>query len=296
MLTAHPLRAAAAALLTAGLLTADATDADVTATVIERAGTRHEVENLAVRGSTKLEYYVDGRRRLLDLTRIERIRVGGTAQDQQVPVTVTLRTGRVEKGEMIVDGGSSPSEDLAGGSYAGDHLTGRTSLGPLLLPLTDVQEILLEHDADEPLIPDAVNGSIIDDRGRRFIVSDIRYRGDESFRYQQGRKKRRVALRHVSRLEFGDAIGGEIKPVTITYKTGRIIQGEVDASTVRLPGEVDHVYFTRVDSAFTGQRPGGSLFGIGLQDVELILFDDPDEEDDEEDDDEGAAGAEPATR
>ena len=278
--------ASCAVLLVGGAVSLQA--ADIEATVIDRQGVRHEVRKLEIRGSTILEYYVSGRRRRMDMVRIERIHIGGTAQDQEAPLTVTLRTGRVEAGTIIINGGSSPHDDVVGGGQISDRLTGSTSLGPLFVPLSDVRDILFLHDEDEPLVPDEVSGSIIDQRGRRFAVSDIRYRGDEAFRFQQGRKRTRVALRHLSRLEFGDSPGGEMRPVKLTYRTGKVIQGEVDASTVRLAGEGDHVYRTRVDSAFTGISPAGAAFGIGLKTVMLVLIDHATEEETEAD--ESAAG------
>lgn len=277
-----------AVLLVAGVVTVQA--ADIEATVVDRKGVRYAVRKLEIRGSTTLEYYVSGKRRRMDMARIERINIAGTAQDQEAPVTVTLRTGRIEEGTIIINAGSSPDNDIAaGGSHVSDRLTGSTSLGPLFVPLSDVRDVFFVHDENEPIVPDAVTGSIVDERGRRFAVSDIRYRGDEAFRFQQGRKKRRVALRHVSRLEFGDSPGGEMRPVKITYRTGRVVQGEVDASTVRMAGEGDHVYRTRVDSAFTGISPSGVAYGIGLKTVMLVLID---HETDEEASDESRATAE----
>ena len=277
-----------AVLLVAGVVTVQA--ADIEATVVDRKGVRHAVRKLEIRGSTTLEYYVSGKRRRMDMARIERIHIAGTAQDQEAPVTVTLRTGRIEEGTIIINAGSSPDNDIsAGGSHVSDRLTGSTSLGPLFVPLSDVRDVFFVHDENEPIVPDAVTGSIVDERGRRFAVSDIRYRGDEAFRFQQGRKKRRVALRHVSRLEFGDSPGGEMRPVKITYRTGRVVQGEVDASTVRMAGEGDHVYRTRGDSAFTGISPSGVAYGIGLKTVMLVLID---HETDEEASDESRATAE----
>ena len=277
-----------AVLLVAGVVTVQA--ADIEATVVDRKGVRYAVRKLEIRGSTTLEYYVSGKRRRMDMARIERIHIAGTAQNQEAPVTVTLRTGRIEEGTIIINAGSSPDNDIAaGGSHVSDQLTGSTSLGPLFVPLSDVRDVFFVHDENEPIVPDAVTGSIVDERGRRFAVSDIRHRGDEAFRFQQGRKKRRVALRHVSRLEFGDSPGGEMRPVKITYRTGRVVQGEVDASTVRMAGEGDHVYRTRVDSAFTGISPSGVTYGIGLKTVMLVLID---HETDEEVSDESRATAE----
>ena len=80
-----------------------------------------------------------------------------------------------------------------------------------------------------------------------------------------------------------------MRPVKITYRTRRVVQGEVDASTVRMAGEGDHVYRTRVDSAFTGISPSGVTYGIGLKTVMLVLID---HETDEEVSDESRATAE----
>ncbi len=267
--------------------------AEYEGTVIDRKGARHAVRKIEVRGSTSLEYYVSGRRQILDLARIERFHIGGMPQDQEVPITVTFRTGRVEEGTIVIDGGGMADDDVAGGgSRVSDRLTGSTDLGPMFMPLSDVQEVLLQHSADTPIIPDAVGGSIVDVQGKRFAVSNIQYRGADAFRFLQGRKKKRVALRHVSRLEFGDSPGGEMRPVTITYRTGKMVQGDVDASTVRLPGEVDHVYRTRSDSAFTGTGLSGRMYGIGLQRVKLVIFADlPEENATEEESPEPVAGS-----
>jgi hypothetical protein len=252
-------------------------------TVIDRQGARHSVRKIEVRGTTTLEYYVSGKRRLMTLARVERFRIGGTPQDQEVPITVTLRTGRIDEGMIVIDGGGMTDDDVAGGgTHVSDRLTGSTDLGPLFMPLSDVQEVIFQHSEDLEIIPDAVGGSIVDVRGKRFAVSNIQYRGDDAFRFMQGRKKRRVALRHVSRMEFGDSPGGEMRPVTITYRTGKIVQGSVDASSVRLSGEVDHVYRTRTDSSFTGTSASGRPFGIGLKMVKLVFLDHPSEEEEEE--------------
>lgn len=270
--------AGAALLLT---MVSGATAAELKGTVVDRQGKKHLVSKIAIRGTTTLEYYLNGKRQLLTLSRVDRLRIEGTPQDQEVPIVVTFRSGRVDNGMVIINGGSSPHDDVVGGgSHVSDRLTGSTDLGPLFIPLSDIREVIFEHDEDAPIIPDQVNGSIVDERGKRFVVTDIRYRGDDAFRFSQGRKKRRVALRHVSRLEFGDSPGGEMRPVKITYHTGRIVQGEVDASTVRLPGEVDHVYRTRVDSSFTGQRTAGRPYGIGLDRVKLVLFDEHEKDED----------------
>ena len=244
----------------------------VEGTVINRKGARYAVRKIEIRGSTNLEYYVKGKRRLLALTRIERIHLGGTAQDQEVPITVTLRTGRVEEGTIVINGDSSSDDAISGGSHVSDRLTGSTELGPLFIPLGDVQEILFVHDQSIPIVPDMVGGSIVDERGRRFTVSNIRFRDDDAFRFRQGRKKRRVALRHLTRLHFEDSPGGEMRPVKITYRTGKLVQGEVDASAVRFAGEGDKVFRTRVDSAFTGSLTSGGIFGIGLDRVKLVLI------------------------
>jgi hypothetical protein len=56
----------------------------------------------------------------------------------------------------------------------------------------------------------------------------------------------------------------------------------VDASTVRLAGEVDNVFRTRVDSAFTGAGSSGRPYGIGLKKVKLVILEYELEEEDEE--------------
>lgn len=247
--------------------------ADLTATVVDRKGVTHTVRKIEVSGSSQLEYYVDGRRRQVPLEAISRFRIAGASQAEQAPIVVTLRSGRTEEGTIVIAAGVTPHDDVVAGSgYVSDRITGSTDLGPLFLPLSDVQEVILHHPEGEVVAAEAaLKATIVDMRGRRYDVMDLRYRGEDAFQYTQGRKKRRVELRHVDRLQFGDSAGGEVRPVTITYRNGKVIQGEVDASTVRLAGEVDHIYYARVDSAFTGRQASG-VYAIGLQNVKLVLL------------------------
>ena len=57
----------------------------------------------------------------------------------------------------------------------------------------------------------------------------------------------------------------------IALRSGRILQGTVAISHVRLPGETDRNYYTRLNEVFTGVSKRG-YFAIGLQDVKQIRF------------------------
>ena len=63
------------------------------------------------------------------------------------------------------------------------------------------------------------------------------------------------------------APGEEVTLSAWTVKT----QGTVDISHVRLPGETDRSYYTRLNEVFTGASASGR-FSIGLQDVKQIRF------------------------
>jgi len=247
---------------------------DLQGTIIDRRGRRHELKRLKVHGGTKLEYYVGQERRVVPLEQLTRFKFEGEQGEEKQAVRVEFRSGRTEAGTIHIDvSGSVPHQDTQGGAYFLGGVSGSTDLGPFLLRLSEVSEIILKHDdASGPPVDLTVRASVINLRGQRFEVEDLRYRGGSSFNFARGRLKRSVDLNKIARIEFGDAGSGrELRAVTVTLHSGKKMQGQTDASVVRLAGETDGMYARRVGAALTG-RTGIGPFAMGMHQVKLIIF------------------------
>ena len=138
--------------------------------------------------------------------------------------------------------------------------------------LRDVAEVILVHPDGGGLIaaPPELRATVVNERGRSFDVDKLRYRGQRELAFQQGRRRRELDMGRIERIEFKEP-GTEQRTIVISLRSGKTITATVDASTVRLSGERDQQYWSRVDSAFTG-RAGAARFGIGLQDIRLIVL------------------------
>ena len=151
------------------------------------------------------------------------------------------------------------------------RFSGVTALGPFLVRLSDIREILLHHTSPAEAAPD-LRATVITVEGRRLEVRNLRYRNDTHFDFDQGRKQRSQQMERVKRIEFADTTPNtEVRAVTISFRSGKVVQGTVDAGTVRLGGETDRQYARRVGAAFTGQGPSGGL-RLGLHQIKLIRF------------------------
>ena len=263
------------------------------ATVIDRIGNRHEVEKMTYQSRLELPYYVGDKLLKVTFAELDRIRLEGERGDEEHKIMLFLRTGEKVTGRVITGGaGVTPHQDSFGGSQTGNRLTGVTELGPFFILLGDVQEVILRHSADaKPVKKEEYRATVVDLSGQRFEVKDLRIYDKERFDYHMGKRKRFKKLNKIAQVEFaeGDGISAEFRPITITLRTGKTVQGTVDASTVRLAGETDRMYFERVGSAITATSLSGSRVIMGLHDVKLIRFhtEDPAEEN-------GEAAAKPA--
>jgi len=199
--------------------------------------------------------------------------IRGDKNDEEQSVVVSLRTGEVINATLFSGGGSSsPHMDSIGGGTVMQRFEGVTELGPFLIRLTEVGDIIFRHQQPaEQNVP--MNATVITESGERFEVTNLRYRGNKKFEYSQGLKSRSKDMARISRLDFSEAAAGvESRTVTITFRSGRTVQGTVDASIVRLAGETDRIYAERVGSAFTGHSHT-LPFAIGLSEVKLVRFD-----------------------
>jgi hypothetical protein len=260
-----------------------AQQSDIVATVVDRAGNRHEVSKLTYQGGDDIEIYVGNQRRILKMQDVDRLTMQGDKNDEEQQVAISLRTGEVINATIFSGGsGSSPHQDSFGGGSVMQRFGGVTELGPFLILMSEVSDVLFLHpDVAEPQIK--LKATVINEAGERFEVSNLRFRGKRRFEYFQGLKLRSKEMERISRLDFSKAAAGtESRTVTITFRSGRTTQGTVDASTVRLAGETNRIYEKRVGSAFTGSSGTGD-FGIGLNDVKLIRFHEESEETQRED-------------
>ena len=265
--------AARALLLAAGFLVLEAVPsaADVAASLIDRQGNRFELTKFKIRGQASLTYYLDGARQEVPLREIDRFRFTGGPREEQQGLVVHMRSGKVERGTFVI-ATTTPNVEALGGGVPPESASGSTRLGPFTILLRDVTEVILHHpDAGRPVAPKPpLRASLVNEKGRRFEVQNLRFRGQREFAFQQGRRQRSLDMSKIKRIEFMEA-GVETRPIVISLRSGKAIYATVDASTVRLSGERDLHYSTRVDSAFTGYT-GSSRFAIGLQDVRLLLL------------------------
>ena len=168
-------------------------------------------------------------------------------------------------------GGASPHRSVVSGPAAGGGFAGRSQLGPVAIQLLDVRDLRFHHQdaAQAGLVLEA---TVVDREGRRFEVGALRFRGRTDFLYEQGRKRRTKALSTIDQIEFTQAPRAtESRAVAITFRSGKVAHGAVDASTIRVPGETDRLFEQRVHEAFTGNT-GGAPFAIGLHQIRLLRF------------------------
>ncbi len=252
-----------------------ATDSPLRATVVDRLGNQHQVNKLSYQGRTEIEYFVDEQPRTAQLADIARLRLEGEREDEEVQLTLVWRNGASEKGTIFTGGsGIAPHQDALGSGQVSNRLSGVTDLGPFFILLSDVTEVVFSHsDAAAPAKEPRLKATVVDLEGRRFEVNRLRYRGQLRLDFTQGRKQRSIDLAKISRIEFTEERdpGVEFRTITLTLWSGKTLQGTVDASTVRLGGETDRIYETRVGAALTGDLAGGP-FAIGLHDLKLVRF------------------------
>ncbi len=245
------------------------------ATVVDRMGNQHQVSKLSYHGRPELEYFIDDQPHTAQLADIARFRLDGEREDEEQQISITWRNGGTETGRIFTGGsGISPSQDALGSGQISNRLSGVTDLGPFFILLSDVTEVILSHaDSLAPTKVPKLKVTVIDLEGRRFEVNKLRYRGQLRLDFSQGRKQRSIDLAKLAKIEFAEERdpGTEFRSITLTFWSGKTMQGNVDASTVRLGGETDRIYQLRVGAAFTGELAEGP-FAIGLQDLKLMRF------------------------
>ena len=246
----------------------------IKATVIDRLGNAHEVAKFAFQDRAELEYYVGATRQVKPLNQIERIVFEGNRGDEEQTISVHLRTGTTELGSILTGGNAAPrAHDTFGSRRAEVLFTGVSELGPFLMRLNEVREVKIRHPPGAPIVREKrFKAVIVSLKGERFEVSNLRYLGKPKFYFKQGRMSRSLPISKIEKIDFDASQSSEEKrPVTIALRSGKVMQGTVDISHVRLPGETDRSYYTRLNEVFTGASASGR-FSIGLQDVKQIRF------------------------
>ena len=269
--------AALVALAVAALLTPLASGAKGTkATVIDRFGDRYELSAIKIKDRTELEYYVGDERRAVAFEEIQRIVIDGEAGEEERPVRVYLRRGRVEAGRMFTGGhGASPHQDSFGGARAPTGLTGNTNLGPFVRSLDDVKEVRFRHTTEAPPEAPELKAMLVTTEGSLFEVADLRVMEKRVLKYSRGKRSLSLDLSKVDRIQFNEySIGQEQRPITITLWGGKQIHGMVEAAVARYSGETDRQYARRVGAAVTARTATGSV-SLGMHEVKLIRFHPP---------------------
>jgi hypothetical protein len=251
-------------------------ESQLKATVVDRMGNQHQVGKLSYQGRTELEYSVDDQPRTVQLADIARFRLDGEREDEEQQISIVWRNGATETGRLFTGGsGIAPHQDALGSGQVSNRLSGVTELGPFFILLSDVREVIFSHpDSLAPSVEPKLKATIVDLEGRRFEVHRLRYRGQLRLDFTQGRKQRSIDLAKIARIEFSEERdpGTEFRSFVLTFWSGKSLQGTVDASTVRLGGETDRIYQTRVGAAFTGELADRGPFAIGLHDLKLVRF------------------------
>ena len=246
----------------------------IKATVVDRLGNKHEVAKFAYQDRIELEYYVGDVRQIKPFARIDRIVFEGNRGDEEQTISVYLRNGGTEVGSILTGGNSAPrAQDTFGSGRAEILFSGVSEFGPFILRLNEVREVIIRHPVGSLLPPDeSLKATLITVKGKRFEVSELRFQGKTRFDFTQGRMRRSLSMSKIDKIDFIDSGGtAEKRPVTISLRMGKTLQGTVGISAVRLPGETDRNYYTRLNEVFTGDSKVGS-FAIGLQDVKHIRF------------------------
>lgn len=243
------------------------------ATVIDFFGNRHELENIKILGKAGVEYYVDDIRRLVPIADVDRFRFDGERGDEERPLRVEFRDGRVETGTIVVGADATPHHESVGGGRLSSQVSGSTSLGPFLLQLGDVREIIFQHaKSSRPSVQKHLAVTLVDEEGTMYDVADLNFRETTDLVFSQGRKRRTIDMSEIAKIAFAEASSGqEQRPITVTLWSGQNVQGNVEAGRARYAGETDRMFHRRVGSAFTGKTAAGR-FAIGLHNVRLVMF------------------------
>ena len=257
-----------------GSAAASFAQAKIKATVIDRRGNSYNVSKFAFKDRTDIEYYVGDLRRVKPLAKIDRLLLGGERNDEEKPITVFLRDGEIEKGSILAGGLSAPrTEDSFYGGSTDVSFTGVSDFGPFIMRLNEVREVKFRHASRVVARQESLNVVLVTGKGKRFDLEELRYLGRRSLAFVQNGVRRSIAMDKIDRINFAVSQAlEEQRPVTIKLRSGIMLQGTVDISMVRLPGETDKNYYTRQNEVFTGTSKTIGAFAIGLQEVKQIRF------------------------
>ena len=246
----------------------------IKAIVTDRLGNAHEVDKFVFQDRSELEYYIRATRLIKPLNQINRIVFEGNRGEEEQTISIYLRTGTTEVGSILTGGNSAPrAHDTSSGRRTAVIFTGVSELGPFLMRLNEVREVKILHPAGEVAVREKrFKAVIVDVKAKRFEILNLRYRGQPKFYFKQGRLSRSILISKIERIDFDDPHPGEEnRSVIIVSHSGKVLEGTVNVSRVRLPGETSRSYYTRLNEVFTGVSKSG-YFASGIQNVKQILF------------------------
>ena len=262
----------AAALASLWLLQGAAATAQssVEATVIDRLGNRHEVSRLTYQRGMELEYYVGGQRQIGNLADVDWLKVVGETGAEELGIHIRYRSGRLDTGRVYdLSARTPPHGDLSASPLVRGRFEGATELGPFLISLSQVSQVIVRHEGEAEVGEPALEATVVDLQGKRYEVRGVRYRGGTRFEYLQGRARRSKELSIISQIEFSqESLGSEVRTVTVTFWSGKSAQGMVEAGIARLAGETDRMYADRVGRALTGRTAAAWIEMPGVQHVQ----------------------------
>ena len=265
-------------------------------TLVDRFGNKHEISRFTYQDRHELRYYVGDVNLVRSFNLLDRIVFQGEEGDEEQVIEVHLRRGGTEHGTILTGGNSGlRAHDAFGGGYAEIKFNGVTELGPFYIRLNDVREVIFRHPAgSEPPAEPLLKATVINTKGQRFEVEHLRYLGNDRFKFKKGRNQRPIDMYKIAKIDFIETESRqEQRPVTVELWSGMTLQGTVDVSTVRLPGETDKAYFTRQETVFTGRFNGG-MFAIGMGVLRQIRFYEEIEEEADHEEIEAEAEEDPA--
>ncbi|NKB69606.1 MAG: hypothetical protein GKR89_21255 [Candidatus Latescibacteria bacterium] len=243
-------------------------------TLVDRFGNKHEISRFTYQDRAELSYYVGDVNRIRSFAQLDRVVFEGEEGDEEQVIKVHRRGGGSETGSILTGGNSGlRAHDAFGGGYAEIKFNGVTELGPFYIRLNDVREVIFRHpEGSEAPREHLLKATIINTKGESFEVEHLRYFGNTRFKLKQRRLQRPIDMYKVAKIDFIETESREEqRPVTVELWSGKTLQGTVNVSTVRLPGETDKAYYTRQETVFTGRFNGG-MFAIGMDVLRQIRF------------------------
>lgn len=112
-----------------------------------------------------------------------------------------------------------------------------------------------------------IRATIIDNEGTRYEVSDLRYYNHNVFSFSRGNEREKLKFKEIASIEFYGAGEMENRPLQVTLRNGKTIQGTVFVGSA---GAGQYVYGAN-PIVFTGKTDLGP-FTIQLRNVKKVIL------------------------